>query len=499
MARLRVNEDEARQTLLVRAVEIEDGEALVLTSDDRHYATAIALIERPLGDDRSGRDTAAFLSRRAELATGRLTARYPHLHRVLALARWPRWLSWTVPLAALLIGLASNVVQGRQLNIVAFPLLGMLVWNLAVYLWLAVSALRRLLAAKNRTPHPLLARFERWVRPATGGLVGQPTLERGVTRFARDWSLAAAPLTRARASRTLHLGAALFAIGLLAGMLFRARYTADYTAGWAGTWAGAEQEVEWLLDVILGPASLLTGIALPSAARLAELRGGAENAGPWLILWAVTALLVVIVPRVVLALVGAARAAMLKRRMAVPGTEDFYVRTLLRNALGQSGRARVIPYATEPTSDARDRLKRLLGQALGERTKVEIDEPVPYGSEDEWLQRHGQELRDADHLILLFGLSSTPEAENHGAFATGVMRTVGAGGRVTMLIDDSAYRQRLRGQPSAERRLGERLHAWKAVLAPTAAEPVLVSLEPGEEEVGARLLERALHRSPVPA
>jgi hypothetical protein len=108
-------------------------------------------------------------------------------------------------------------------------------------------------------------------------------------------------------------------------------------------------------------------------------------------------------------------------------------------------------------------------------------------------------LPEADQLVLLFSLASTPEAENHGAFAQSVRDRLTGGTGLTLLIDDSAFRERLRGQASAQRRLDERLAAWRQVLLSTGIEPVVVGLELGEEEVSARTLEKALLRSPVPA
>ena len=490
MKRVHLPEAAAREVLLVRAIESEDGEGAVLTREDRQYASSAALRDAPLGEQPSPADLGAFLHRRSDLALTRLMARFPALKRVCGLSRWPHWLSWAVPLAALAAGLATNVLDGPRLNILAFPLLGVLAWNLFVYLWLVVTAL-----TPRKEGRPVLGLAERLVQPATARLAAQPTLERGWTRFATDWMKVAGPLTRWRASRTLHLGAALFAIGVLAGMLARARYTADYSAGWAGTWAGAEAEIAWLLGVILGPASWLTGIDLPTAERLRELRGGAENAGNWLILWATTTAMVVIVPRLLLALWCGARAAVLKRRLPVPGPEDFYVRTLVRDALGRPGTARVVPYGVQLGGRARERLERLLRHALGDKTRVQVDEPVSYGTEDDWLARESDHLGDADQLLLLFNLGSTPEAENHGAFALGVRQRLAAGGAgLTLLLDDSAFRGRF-----GERRAEERLRAWADVLAPTGLVPVSISLELGEEEVGARTLERALQRTPVPA
>ncbi len=487
--------------LLVRAIESEDPDGAVLTREDRQFATAAALREQPLGERNGSRETARFLHRRSELALERLLSRFPALRRACGLSRWPSWLNWAVPLGALVLGLLSNQLDGDRLNILAFPLLGMLAWNLLVYLWLGLNALRHLAGRRtDMADHPLLRLLERFGGPAATRLAAQPTLERGVARFARDWGRAAGALTRYRGSRTLHLGAALFAVGVIAGLLLRARYTAEYQAGWAGTWAGAEREVAAFLQLVLGPASWLTGLPLPGAERLRDLRGGGENAGDWLILWAVTATLFVIGPRLLLAAWNGATAAMLKRRVPVPGPEDFYIRSLLRNALGRPGLARVVPYGFQPTSSARERLQRLLAAALGEKVRVEVDDPVPYGAEDRWLAAAGGTLGEADQLVLLFAMASTPESENHGAFAEGVRnRLKGGGTGLTLLIDDSSLRERLRGQASAARRLGERAAAWRDVLAPVGIAPVVIGLELGEEEVSARTLEKALLRSPVPA
>ena len=158
-----------------------------------------------------------------------------------------------------------------------------------------------------------------------------------------------------------------------------------------------------------------------------------------------------------------------------------------------------MPYGFTPSTTARERLERLLGAALGERVRVQVDQPVPYGAEESWIGANGSSLPQADQLILLFSLASTPEAENHGAFAQLVRDRLTGGTGLTLLIDDSAFRERLRGQASAQRRLDERLGAWRQVLLATGIEPVVVGLELGEEEVSARTLEKALLRSLVPA
>jgi hypothetical protein len=395
-----------------------------------------------------------------------------------------------------LVGLATNAIEGDRLNILAFPLLGMLVWNVVVYTLLLLSWIRRKL--RRDQAEPPQGRVISWMlRPPSAQLAGHPTLERAVTRFGTDWVAAAGPLTRTRANRTLHLSAATFAIGIIAGMFARARYTAEYTAGWAGTWAGAEAEIAALLELVLGPASALTGIALPTVERLRELRGAGENAGDWLILWMVTAALFVVFPRLLLALANWLNAIRLRRRMKI--AQDFYVRRVLRDATGRARNVRVVPYSLELTTEAQDRLRRLLVEALGEKTKVEVDPPVPYGEEDEWLATRGDQLAKADQLIVLFSLASTPEAENHGAMCAGVRKRLGSEVELAVLLDNSAFVHKLRGQASAQRRLDERLQAWRSVLSPSNIEPVPVTLDGALKADAARALEQAFVRSGGPA
>ena len=496
MAQVHLNEDEAIDAFLVRAIEAEDTNAVVLTSDDRQYASATALNAHPLGQlDAS--NMAAFVARRAALALERVVARYPAVERARSLSRWPAWSNWAIPLAALVLGVTTDVLGGgRRMHILAFPLLALILWNLAVFLVIAVrSGLRRPPTASS---HPLLRSLEWVIRPASARLAGQPTLERSIIRYAREWSETAGPITRARASRTFHLSAALFAIGILGGMIARARYGANYSAFWGGTWTGAETEVALLLKTVLGPASLISGIPLPSAEQLSELRNSEENAGDWLKLWAWTAGLFVIVPRLILAALSGARAAFLARRFVIP--DDFYRRSLVRNALGHASTVRVIPYGLELSDGSGAQVKDLMTSAMGHKTKVEVDQGIAYGTEDEWLAGEGDTLTRTDQLVLLFNLASTPEAENHGAFVNGVrQRLASAGTAILVLLDDSSFRRKFGKGASTERRVEERLEAWRAVILPSNLTPVTVSLDLPDQAPNAQILEQALARSGAPA
>jgi hypothetical protein len=492
-----MNEEGARRLALVRAVEIEDQAEALLTRDDRAYATGTALAELDLtvtGRAARRRDD-AFLERRSALAFERLAARYPAVVQTERRARWPGWLDWLLPLGALLLGAASNAIDGRRMSIIAFPMLGMLLWNLAVYVLLGLASLRRLAHSRNVTRRHRLARLiERIAGPARAAASAQPPIGRALGRYLREWLSWSAPLTNSRAARLLHLSAASIAAGLLIGMYLRA-LGMEYRAGWESTLLGP-QAVHALVHFMLSPASLLTGISLPDLVRVEALRWGAgstgENAGPWLHLYAATAFLFIIGPRLLLAGVNALQAARLKRRFPVPGQDDFYVRRLLRSVRGEATVVRIIPYSFHPPERTQRLLERLLADVLGEKTRVMLEPAISYGAEDEWLGQLDLADGEVDHFVILFNLSATPEAENHGALVAGVRRRISdakSGAGLTVLLDEAAMRERLRD--GAEHRIGSRRAAWETMLRQHHAAPLSLNLD-AEPAALARPLEAAL-------
>jgi hypothetical protein len=492
-----VKEEGARRFALVRAIETRDVDEVLLTRADRLHATGIALAE--LGSMGDERDRLArndrFLERRSALAFDRLAARYPAVAQVEQRSRWPGWINWLLPVFAFAAGAASNVIDGRRLSIIAFPMLGMLLWNLAVYAMLAARPFIRLASSRSRTGYgrlPLL--LERLAGPARAAATAQQPLGSALSAYLRDWLSWSYRLTSSRAARLLHVSAAALAIGLLAGMYWRAIGT-EYRAGWESTLLGP-QAVHGLVHLMLWPASLITGVSLPDLERVAALRWGTgssgENAGPWLHLYAATAVALIIAPRLALAGWNAIRAARLQSNFPVPGEEDFYVRRLLRSLRGSAAVVRVVPYSYHPTDHAKGELKRLLADVLGEKTQTVIEPPVAYGAEDDWVERLDLRSGDTDHLLVLFNLSATPEAENHGALVEGIRRRIveaKSGTALAIAVDETAMRQRL-GADGAARIEGRRA-AWVSMLAQHHAEPVSLDLD-SERKGLARRLEAAL-------
>ena len=484
-----MTEDEARQVELVRAVESEDRAATLLTQEDRQQAEAFARAHSDPGASDQ------YVARRAEFAGVRLVTRHPGLAALLSSSRWPRWAGLALPLAALFAGFIANEFgTSRRLDLLAVPLLGTVGWNLLVYLWLAGLAL---LGPRSAGINPVMRALSRIAGLRRSQLDRGTALHTAASSFQQRWARLSAGLNGARVARTVHLAAALFAAGLIGGIYLRALVT-EYRAGWESTFLGA-QAVHALMTALLGPASLITGVAIPSVAQIAAMHWtgpdtGGVNAGPWLHLYTATVVGLVIVPRLLLSGWQAAKAARLTRKFPVPGREDFYIRRLLRSAGGTPGAARVTPYAYHPPGETRAQLSQVLHGALGEAAQVRFDEPVEYGAEDRWLS--GQALDPADdYHIVLFNLAATPEDENHGAFAANLAkltRTARPGTAVRAVIDEGPFRARFAGQAGLDARVAGRLDGWRRVLAGAGITPLALNLSQPFDDTAVQRVEGGL-------
>src|SRR5580698_6958938 len=85
----------------------------------------------------------AFLLRRADRLLDRLRVRSPAVMQVLALSGGLTWLGRIVLVLAVAAGVSLSALDGsRRINILAFPLIGLIAWNLIVYILLIVAWLR---------------------------------------------------------------------------------------------------------------------------------------------------------------------------------------------------------------------------------------------------------------------------------------------------------------------------------------------------------------------
>jgi hypothetical protein len=482
-----VNEAAAREIVLVRAVETVDDTGTAWTDVDRAWASRAAA--EVTGTDAA---PATYLARRASLALERLRERHPSIRRTLRAVTWRPWVAPALALLAFVLGLATDYLgPSKRVNILAFPLLALLAWNLAVYAVILVRGLWGLVSARGRMLGPLAraaARLGLGVpRPAAGR---DAPIAAALGAFTVDWARAAAPLTAARVARSLHFAAFAFALGALAGLYVRG-LVLEYRAGWESTFLDADA-VHQLLAFVLGPASAVTGIPIADATRLEGLRfsaGAGENAAPWIHLYAATVAIVVLAPRLLLGLGTWLAERRLAARFPVALAEPYFQR--LTRPLGREpARLRIIPYSYQLPPQAVLGLQAIAARLFGANVEVSVAPSVAWGGEDEL----PTELLPPGPLALVaivFGLAATPEPENHGAFVHAVASNVAPDTTVIAVVDESTLQRRFSQLPE---RLEERREAWRAMLAGHGLAPVLVNLEAADLAAAQAAIEGAFER-----
>lgn len=461
--------------LLVREIEAVPSDAASWSAADRAWASRSAL-------DSVGRDASAsrFLVARAKLALQRLLPREPVLAAWLAhKGRRAGALVWALLIgAALGLGIDS-LGSHRLINLLAPPLWGVLIWNLAVYALLAVAALRCLGPARSdatRSADKLSARHGPLTRGLHAALTSAPWAPRASTQgsrgaaavlrdFAPAWARVSLPQNLARAAMLLHGAAAALALGLIAGLYLRG-LVFDYRAGWQSTFLDAAT-AHAVLSFVLAPAAAVTGITLPDASAFEALRSMAPlapgnvadsaTAAPWIHLLAASLGLFVVLPRFVLCLASAARARWLAAHVHVPLHEPYFQR-LLREQRGEAASIHVLPYAQAPPAQALLSLQALFARALGQNSSVQVGDTIAFGAEDE-VQAAPTVPAGTTHALLWFDMAATPEPEHHGHIAAALAQSAAAtGAAALLLLDQTAFVRRFAQTPN---RIAERLAAWQ--------------------------------------
>jgi hypothetical protein len=467
-----------RTVLLIQAIEETDRTGEVIPLADRAEVSRAVVRDSRWSAAESGAKLSAaaenFLYQRAKRLLERLRARSPAVTHVLALAGGLSWLGRLIMVLALLTGVSLSALDGsRRINILAFPLLGLLAWNLLVYLLLLIAWLRNRRRSQPRAAWSA-ALYERVASARLETLLRHSTrfnvpLTNGLRRFAADWSGIAHPLLILRAKRLMHVGAALVAVGLIAGMYVRG-IALRYEAGWESTFLGTPS-AHALLQVLYGPAAALSGIPVGSAADIDALRwtgsGGGGDAARWIHLIALTAALYIVVPRLLAAAVVQGALWNFARRPPIPPTLLGYARTLVM-AIGNGAvreTAHVIPYAYEPKEASTAGLESLLGASLGGSLNMKVQAPVRYGDESSVSNRLAE---PTTWYVLLMTLAATPEVENHGTLlstARDWLTRNSSAAPMLVLIDEAPYLVRMRGDAGFESRVEERRKLWREFVA----------------------------------
>ena len=447
-----MDEAAARDVLLVKAIETTDQARDVLSEDDRRHASRSAreLAQWDATDRKQPLTPALFLHRRAAQVLARLAERKPATAAFFRPRPWGRLAAIVLPFAALLCGvMVDRIGDPHRVDLLSAPLLLMLLWNLVVYLGLLLWPLLR--AARPGATRP---RLPGWPALALPFPLRRPPpwLAAALAQFGAEWLRLSAPLQAARMKRSLHLAAAMLALGAAASLYLRG-ILAQYQVGWESTFLDASQ-VYRLLSFIFEPAMTLLrlpGFTLDQVRALQYPQAAPGGSGAlWVHLYAATLLLLVILPRLALAALAWHR----ERRLAAAFPLDLGQPYFARLCAGLTPDAPaclwVRPYSYRVGDSLRASLAEVAHGLLGEQAGLVLDASTAYGAPPTAVAPPAGALCAA-----LFPLSATPEPENHGDF----LDQLKCAGTVVALVDESGYLERL--GPQGAGRAAERTELWR--------------------------------------
>lgn len=386
-----------------------------------------------------------------------------------------RWAPVALLLAALALGYTSHqITDPHRVDLLSKSLIGIVLWNVAVYVWLAGSALRRLLRPRRQpevilqpssgpagdaAPTASAGWLGRWQAKTRNRLRGN-SLRPLALNFERNWWQISQDTRHAQWLLWLHLGAALMAVGALAS-LWLTGLTKEYQVGWESTFLSAAQVQSWL-NHLFAPTQWL-GLTQPwGLDEIQSLQGWAANAIPaasanglsvgarWVQAYTALLAIVVVAPRLLLALWQALRAQWLSHHMQLPLNQPYFEQ-LRRDFGGLATHLVVQPYSLEITPERRSALAHHASTQYGAGASIDTHPTLAYGAALPDLA-----LQAPTIVVVLINLAATPEAEIHGELLAQLRSRYGTSAQVWLWTPDFTARN-----AGAPRRVEERTRLWQ--------------------------------------
>lgn len=462
--------ESVRKIMMLQAVEEADPSDQLLSPIDKSNAAELA--GAPLEKKSSSGTENSFLEKRADSLLIRLAARYPEA------ASWTQtvashhrlgMLALLFGLIALVIGFLTNELgPDKRINILSFPLLGIILWSVLVYIREIILFFR----SRNRLFQ------DSWIDWLIG-LVQPPqsthdsiekeeekTLAGGRTIFEKRWKQITAPVIGARLKSLLHTTALILAAGAIAGMYVKGLAN-EYTAVWESTFFENSAQLRPVLQAVLGPATAISGETIPSAGELDTIRMtkgeevAGQNAARWIHWYAITIGIFVIIPRLLFAFLWRIKASHLAKTIPFREISSRYYEHLLATSTGDSIDIHIVPYGINPDDMKKRAAIRALEEQFEKPLKITWDATVPFGEEEEIIL---SEAPDGCTLVPFFSLAATPEKETHLAvyqtLSGHASNPVGHHPVKWALIDPESYDEKLTFFPDADQRRFDREAAW---------------------------------------
>lgn len=463
-----------------RAIEEGDTDAAILNEERRREATAktrAGITSDMVKADRLGDRESAFLLRRARWLEQEVIGWSGTLVRVMERLNPVKGrLSWIIAgwLGALITGYAlAGLGQEAEFNLLALPLVGVLVWNGVIMLLALFLELKK---EGHSRPLEWLATV---LTPAQNDVFTDGETHTGLTVDQRFSLLAHAPALerwQKRFRAWLHIGAALLALGSAVGLYARG-WSKEYRAVWESTLL-SESQAQRFFGTLFLPASEALHLPLPLSELPVMHRTSGRTAAPalalpWIHLYAGTLLLLVILPRFALAGLSVWRAhAVIQKRMKSLGWQTYLIRTL-RAVEGGQEVITVLIHATDASPTHREVWSRGVRERFGRMTEPEMIH-VALGDEDDfvaaWKPEHPR-------VVIVFNLATTPEAEVQRRLVLDVKQTLSSRQRdaeLLVLLDATSI-----GNRWSPEKLAGREKLWTDMLQGAAKEIIIAARRGG--------------------
>lgn len=299
-----------------------------------------------------------------------------------------------------LLGLCSNYLgASNQVNILLNPLTALISWNIFIYIAL-------LLPSGLGLGH-LADSFSQWIMRKAGerSLLSLPGNEKEVLikarlRFWKLWLQIGGTVTSARSAVFLHGLAMALTLGVIGGLYFRG-LALDYNFVWRSTFIQNPDTAASFLKGLFYPVTLIQG-------GLPPLEG--NNGAAWIHIFALAALLYIILPRLVLA---GFSSSMARRRALVLSVDlkDPYFLTLLAPLKGKNRVLEFYSYSYTLPEASLSQLQNLFRTYWGQELGVDPVRKIPWGHDQAPEPQNPNAIR-----VICFNGAQTPEEEVHDVF-----------------------------------------------------------------------------------
>ena len=482
-----MNRADVRRILVVQAVEQVDAEHELVSPEELKRAASLA--GAPLSSSPGKKTENQFLAKRAECLVPTIAAIDPKDSSwILGSPGGSRSLVATSIgfLVAVVLGfLSCELGPENRINILSFPLLGIILWSLVIY----VRELFLLFRSRESVfGDTWLGGIARFFLPVERKSAETSKLEAARSLFLTRWTKLLLPVQGAKIKSMLHLIAFVLAFSAVAGMYFKGLAN-EYRAVWESTFFTDSTQLQPILKAVLGPAASIRGEIFPSPEELENLhwQGGenevaGENAGRWIHWYAITIAGYVLLPRLILCLVWRFRSHRYASTLPFRDIDSHYFDHILATSSGQATRVRFVPYPASPDNSVKSRLVEELEKHLDRGVEDSWETAIEFGNEESIALAES----DYDLLVPVFPFGATPEKETHLAVYLS-LRDQAKQDLKYIYLDSTGFDRANVSFANAEERKTSRFEAWEKLFHGSPVELILPASISSSEDHDARV------------